>query len=90
MTNEQILRWLVNYGREWVEIDTLLDSWTNVEINRVDAHRNKYIERYYEPLEEMNEIAGRVGEGRRCYNAYYKLSDYAIEQLENMNDIERC
>ena len=37
MTDDKILRWLVDFGTDWVDKITLTHSWANGEIQWADA-----------------------------------------------------
>ena len=44
MTNEQVIRWMVEHGTDWVDADRLYTTWASKDIKWDEAMKEGYIQ----------------------------------------------
>lgn len=79
MTPETALRWLIELGTDWVDVDTLFDTWADTEMNW------NYCVNTQGTLEES-------GEGFTDYNINFdglRLTQKAIDLIKNHKGEQR-
>jgi hypothetical protein len=43
MTNEQVIRWMVEHGTDWVDADRLYTTWASKDIRWDEATKEGYL-----------------------------------------------
>lgn len=76
ISNEQILRWLVDFGSGWIDEEDLSGTWADAELFWAKNVDNGWLE------DEQRRDKGLI-------NYYYKLSQKALDKLkEKTNERE--
>lgn len=47
MDREKVLRWMIEFGMDWVATNELDNTWADLEISWEQATKDNYIERRY-------------------------------------------
>jgi hypothetical protein len=72
MTPDKALRWLIEFGTDWVNINGLFNTWADNEIERRKAWADGYL------------ISAHATDGIR---KKYKLSDKALKLIEESKNV---
>ena len=72
MTPEKALRWLIEFGTDWVDTDSIKDTWADSEIRWHGAVYLGYLER-----SDFSETTADM----------YKLTDKAIKLIEEKQNV---
>lgn len=70
MTKEQVMRWLVDFGSDWLSEETLHDTWVDHDFIWANLVRNGWL----------------VDRGEMDIDREYKLTDKAIGKLKEVSD----
>ena len=67
MTPEKALRWLIDFGTDWVEVRSLFNTWADMELNWKSVMDDGYLEASLDTENVRNK---------------YKLTDNALKLIE--------
>lgn len=75
MTPEKALRWLLEFGSDWVDCGELLDTWADTDIYWQVAGKQGYLE-------------GREEDGEEGEINCLRLTPKALELIQNLGELK--